>query len=85
MAELEFEARTAAQVVAARAESPSRRAIRRFLRHRLALLGLATIIVIVLLAILGDSDAVLSRPTELTREDYAFRRSLRSRCEFRQD
>jgi peptide/nickel transport system permease protein len=55
--ELEIEAPTARQVVAARAESPSRRAIRRFLRHRLALFGLAIIIVIVLLAILGDSDA----------------------------
>jgi peptide/nickel transport system permease protein len=45
------------QVLAARTESPSRRAIRRFLRHRLALLGLATIIVIVLLAVVGDAEA----------------------------
>jgi peptide/nickel transport system permease protein len=55
--ELEIEVGTPRQIVAARAESPSRRAIRRFLRHRLALFGLATIIVIVLLAIVGDSDA----------------------------
>jgi peptide/nickel transport system permease protein len=57
VAELEIQSAAPAQVVAGRADSPSRRAIRRFLRHRLALLGLATIIVIVLLAILGDSEA----------------------------
>ena len=39
-----------------RAESPSRRALRRFLRHRLALVGLIIIIAIIALALLGDAD-----------------------------
>jgi peptide/nickel transport system permease protein len=55
--ELEIEVVAAAQVLPARVDSPTRRAIRRFFRHRLALIGLATIIVIVLLAIVGDSEA----------------------------
>lgn len=40
----------------ARSESPSRRAIRRFLRHRLALIGLIIIVLIVMLAVLGDAE-----------------------------
>lgn len=39
-----------------RPESPSRRALRRFLRHRLALIGLIIIIGIIALALLGDAD-----------------------------
>jgi peptide/nickel transport system permease protein len=38
-------------------ESPGRRALRRFVRHRLALLGLGIILVIVLLAIFGNEQA----------------------------
>jgi peptide/nickel transport system permease protein len=57
VAELEIQASAARQVLATRAESPSRRAIRRFLRHRLALAGLVIIVVIVLLAIMGDAEA----------------------------
>jgi peptide/nickel transport system permease protein len=46
---------TPAQVVASgEAESPTRRAIRRLLRHRLAVAGLIGILVMVVLAVLGD-------------------------------
>ena len=57
MAELELANPVAAHDVSARAESPTRRAIRRFLRHRLALIGLVVIVVIVILAFLGDDKA----------------------------
>jgi peptide/nickel transport system permease protein len=40
-----------------RAQSPTRRALRRFLRHRLAITGLVVIVVIILLAIIGDDVA----------------------------
>src|SRR5688500_18033977 len=39
--------------------SPGRRAIRRFLRHRLAIIGLITVAVITLLAILGNEQKAL--------------------------
>lgn len=39
------------------AESPTRKAMRRFLRHRLAITGLIVIIIIILLAIIGDDVA----------------------------
>src|SRR5687768_16492452 len=42
-------------------ESPGRRALRRFLRHRLALVGLGIIAVIVLLAIFSDERAALQQ------------------------
>ncbi len=42
------------RAAAVRIESPRRRAIRRFLKHRLALLGLATIVVIIILALIGS-------------------------------
>jgi peptide/nickel transport system permease protein len=42
-------------------ESPGRRALRRFVRHRLALLGLGIILVIVLLAIFGNEQAALQQ------------------------
>jgi len=45
------------RAVAAKIESSRRRAIRRFLRHRLALVGLATIAIIVVLAIIGSEQA----------------------------
>lgn len=48
-----------------RAESPSRRAFRRFLRHRLALIGLVVIGVIILLAILGDTEAATKQNLKL--------------------
>ena len=37
-------------------ESPRKRALRRFLRHRLALVGIATLVIIVLLAIFGSEE-----------------------------
>jgi len=40
--------------------SPGRRALRRFLRHRLALVGLITIAVITLLAIIGSEEKALA-------------------------
>src|SRR5688572_24434269 len=40
--------------------SPGRRALRRFLRHRLAIVGLITIAVIALLAILGSEEKALA-------------------------
>jgi peptide/nickel transport system permease protein len=46
-------------------ESPRRRALRRFLRHRLALIGLVTIIVIVALALLGSEEAALKQNLKL--------------------
>ena len=53
-------------VVAARSvESPRRRALRRFLRHRLALIGLVTIVIIVALALLGSEEAALKQNLRL--------------------
>jgi peptide/nickel transport system permease protein len=48
--------RTASRALPAGNESPGRRAIRRFVRHRLAMVGLFVIAAIVLLAIIGDAD-----------------------------
>ena len=45
--------------------SPRRRALRRFLRHRLALVGLVTIAIIVLLALLGSEEAALKQNLRL--------------------
>jgi peptide/nickel transport system permease protein len=45
--------------------SPRQRALRRFLRHRLALVGLVTIAVIVLLALLGSEEAALKQNLRL--------------------
>ena len=47
--------------VAFEVESPGRRALRRFIRHRLALLGLAIIAVIVLLALFSNEQAALQQ------------------------
>ncbi len=46
-------------------ESPRRRAMRRFLRHRLAMVGLVTIIIIVVLALLGSEEAALKQNLKL--------------------
>lgn len=46
--------------VGAPAASPGRRALRRFLRHRLAIVGLITIAVIAVLAVIGSEEAALS-------------------------
>ena len=46
-------------------ESPRRRALRRFLRHRLALIGLVTIVIIVALALLGSEEAALKQNLKL--------------------
>ncbi len=46
--------------IGAQAVSPGRRALRRFLRHRLAIAGLITIAVIVLLAVIGSEEAALT-------------------------
>ena len=51
--------------IAPRVESLSRRALRRFLRHRLAIVGLITIAVIVLLAIFGSEDSALKQNLRL--------------------
>ena len=45
--------------------SPRRRALQRFLRHRLALVGIVTIVVIVLLALLGSEEAALKQNLRL--------------------
>jgi peptide/nickel transport system permease protein len=45
--------------------SPRNRALRRFLRHRLALAGLVTIAVIVLLALVGSEEAALKQNLRL--------------------
>jgi peptide/nickel transport system permease protein len=50
-----------AGTIAVRAESPTRRAFRRFLRHRLALVGIVVIAMIVVLAIIGDEKAALQQ------------------------
>jgi peptide/nickel transport system permease protein len=57
--------RIGAQTIAARAESPGRRALRRFLRHRLAIIGLITIGVITLLALIGSEEAALKQNLRL--------------------
>ena len=48
-------------VAVARSESPRRRALRRFLRHRLAMVGLVAIGLIALLAIFGSEEAALKQ------------------------
>lgn len=65
MTDLEIAAPVAIRSTSARAESPSRRAVRRFLRHRLALIGLVVIGVIILLAILGDTEAATKQNLKL--------------------
>lgn len=45
------------QGVAAKPDSPTRRTIRRFLRHRLALAGVVTLIVIIFLSLSGSEEA----------------------------
>ena len=50
---------------AVRVESPGRRALRRFLRHRLAIVGLVTIGVITLLAVVGSEEAALRQNLRL--------------------
>lgn len=52
-------------VVAPRAESPRRQALRRFLRHRLALVGLFAIALIVVLALIGSEEAALKQNLRL--------------------
>ena len=47
-------------VISAEVTSPGRRALRRFLRHRLAIIGLIVIALIVLLAIVGSEEAALA-------------------------
>ena len=54
-----------AQTVGARDESPGRRALRRFFRHRLAMIGLVIIGIITLLAILGNEQAALQNNLKL--------------------
>lgn len=56
MAKPELVGRVMKPTASTRPESPSRRALRRFLRHRLALIGLIIIIAIIALALLGDAD-----------------------------
>jgi len=46
-------------------DSPRRRALRRFFRHRLAMIGLVTIIIIVVLALLGSEEAALKQNLRL--------------------
>jgi peptide/nickel transport system permease protein len=53
------------QTIAARAESPGRRALRRFLRHRLAIVGLITIGLIAVLALIGSEEAALRQNLRL--------------------
>jgi peptide/nickel transport system permease protein len=66
MQEQEIAPQLAVQVVADKTiGSPRRRALRRFLRHRLALIGLLTIAVIVLLALLGSEEAALQQNLRL--------------------
>jgi peptide/nickel transport system permease protein len=57
--------RIGAQTITARAESPGRRALRRFLRHRLAIVGLITIGVITVLALIGSEEAALKQNLRL--------------------
>ena len=45
------------QGISAKPDSPTRRTIRRFLRHRLALAGVVTVIIIIILALIGDEEA----------------------------
>jgi peptide/nickel transport system permease protein len=55
----------AATAVAPRVESPRRQALRRFLRHRLALIGLIAIATITALAIVGSEEAALRQNLRL--------------------
>jgi peptide/nickel transport system permease protein len=66
MAQQDVAAPFTVQVVAApRAESPRRQALRRFLRHRLALVGLIAIGLIVVLALVGSEEAALRQNLRL--------------------
>ena len=56
MARSELLGRVVTPTGSTRPESPSRRALGRFLRHRLALIGLIIIVAIIALALLGDAD-----------------------------
>lgn len=47
-------------VIAMEVSSPGRRALRRFLRHRLAIVGLIIIALIVILAVVGSEEAALA-------------------------
>lgn len=49
-------------------ESPRRRTVRRFLRHRLALVGLVAIIAIIVLAIVGSEEAALAQNPEIANQ-----------------
>ncbi|HEV8489926.1 MAG TPA: ABC transporter permease [Candidatus Limnocylindrales bacterium] len=51
--------------VAVKSESPGRRALRRFLRHRLAIVGLITIGLIAVLALIGSEEAALKQNLRL--------------------
>jgi len=60
MAVKEAAAPPAVEAASARHASPGRRALRRFLRHRLAIVGLITIAVITLLAVIGNEEKALA-------------------------
>lgn len=61
MAVREASATGATQTISVRTESPTRRAFRRFLRHRLALIGIFVIALIIVLAIIGNEKAALQQ------------------------
>ena len=61
----EVAARPRGQTITYEVESPTRRALRRFVRHRIALIGLGIIAVIVLLAIFSDERAALQQNLRL--------------------
>jgi peptide/nickel transport system permease protein len=61
----ELAARLRRRAPAAGVESPGRRALRRFLAHRLAIIGLMVIAVIVFLALVGSEEAALKQNLRL--------------------
>jgi peptide/nickel transport system permease protein len=61
----EVATRPRGQTITYEVESPTRRALRRFVRHRIALIGLGIIAVIVLLAIFSDERAALQQNLRL--------------------
>jgi len=61
MAVPEASAKSIAETITPRTESPTQRAFRRFLRHRLALIGIFVIAIIIVLAIVGDEKAALQQ------------------------
>lgn len=62
--------------VARQPNSPTRRALRRFRQHRLAMFGLATIMLLVIAALIGSESAALTGNLKLTNKPPSYEHPL---------